>query len=612
MKAKKLHLVHFRSAKDLSIDLEPGLNLLVGANGAGKSTILDSLAILLSWASARLRSANASGRRILNIDINNEKNFSWLELSCQLEAETEAEISWRLAQTRMGRNPKMDASDPTHGLTHLIELNEWANGVREQIGRSNAQVNVPLFVYYPVNRSVLDIPLRIKKTHSFGILDAYDSAFTGGANFRDFFEWFRTLEDIENEFYRENSGYEDPHLRAIRKAISAFLPGFSQISVKRSPLRMEVTKNGEKYRIDQMSDGEKCLFALVGDLGWGYLFWMKGYVMRRYLLPLCLAVGSLMLSGCISLAGLGLGQDRGKVSIERIQKAEKLFVMDEILMIPLSGLVAEGNMKERRGEPGMLVALKDRLDAAKDNPRIKAVILRIDSPGGSVTAADLIYREIVRFKEKKKIPVIALMSGTAASGGVYIAMAADEIYALPTTVTGSIGVITMLPSLKGLSDKIGFQMRVIKSGANKDLGSPWRDLSSDEQKIFQDLIDSYFVRFKQIILDSRKEKGLTEEKLKALADGRVFTPDVAKANGLIDGIMYPDEVIEHAKQVAQVRDAHVISYEYPMNYRGHIYAESDIPAPEAQSGIDINLLKLDLNNFAQSAHGAQFLYLWMP
>ncbi len=276
MKAISLELVHFRSARQLTIDLEPGLNVLVGVNGAGKSTVLDGLAIMLSWAAARLRSPHSSGRRIVEMDIHNEKAFAWLELTCTTASDRDETVFWRLTQTRKGRNPELDPQDPLHGMTSLTALNEWASSTREQIGRSNEQVNLPLFAYYPVNRSVLDIPLRIRKPHTFNLLEAYDGALTTGANFRSFFEWYRNREDLENERFRESpqvvgeatsaSFTEDSQLCAVRRAIRTFLPEISEISVKRSPLRMEVTKNGGKYRVDQLSDGEKCLFAMVGDL----------------------------------------------------------------------------------------------------------------------------------------------------------------------------------------------------------------------------------------------------------------------------------------------------------------------------------------------------------
>jgi len=276
MRATRLDLVHFRSAKQFTIDFEPGLNLLVGINGAGKSTVLDGLAIMLSWAAARLRSAHAGGRRIVEMDIHNEKAFSWLELTCATDPARDDTVFWRLTQTRKGRNPELDPQDPLHGMTALRALNDWAGGTREQIGRSNEQVNLPLFAYYPVNRSVLDIPLRIRKPHTFALLEAYDGALTTGANFRSFFEWYRNREDLENERFRESAPSagntssapftEDSQLRAVRKAIRTFLPEISEITIKRNPLRMEITKNGDRYRVDQLSDGEKCLFAMVGDL----------------------------------------------------------------------------------------------------------------------------------------------------------------------------------------------------------------------------------------------------------------------------------------------------------------------------------------------------------
>ncbi|MCL5270328.1 MAG: signal peptide peptidase SppA, partial [bacterium] len=279
------------------------------------------------------------------------------------------------------------------------------------------------------------------------------------------------------------------------------------------------------------------------------------------------------LPGCISLSPLGFGSNRGKVRLEEIEPAKHFYTTDEVLIIPLSGLVRIGETGGFFSEPGMLVTLKDRLKAARDNDWIKAVVLRIDSPGGTVTAADLIHEEIMRFKKETSKPVIAQLTGVAASGGLYIAMAADEIYAVPTTVTGSIGVITMLPSLKGLGDKIGFEMRVMKSGANKDLGSPWAPLTEEQRDIFQALIDDYFARFKRIIMDSRGAKGLTRPALDSLADGRVFTPEVAVQAHLIDGIKYPEDILARAREAAKIKDASIVSYEYPYHYRGNIYAQ---------------------------------------
>lgn len=174
---------------------------------------------------------------------------------------------WRLLQPRKGRNPDIDPDDPLRGMTSLTALNEWAYKTRDCIGQNNGENNIPLFVYYPVHRAVIDIPLRIRTSHDFDLLDAYESAFTGGTNFRHFFEWYRNREDIENQLFRESRILnEDAQLHAVRSAIKKFMPEFSTIEVKRNPLRMEVQKNKERLRVDQLSDGEKCLFAMVGDL----------------------------------------------------------------------------------------------------------------------------------------------------------------------------------------------------------------------------------------------------------------------------------------------------------------------------------------------------------
>ncbi len=138
-------------------------------------------------------------------------------------------------------------------------------------------INVPLFVYYPINRMVHDIPLRIRKKHSFKNIDAYDESLTNKTNFRDFFEWFRDREDIENEcmrniyetspFFNVGSKQLDTQLEAVRGAIYAFITNFSELKIQRKPqLRMMVTKNAKKIMINQLSNGEKCLLALIGDL----------------------------------------------------------------------------------------------------------------------------------------------------------------------------------------------------------------------------------------------------------------------------------------------------------------------------------------------------------
>lgn len=133
---------------------------------------------------------------------------------------------------------------------------------------------MPLLAYYPVNRAVLDIPLRIRSKHRFDVISAYDESLTSGASFRTFFEWFREREDLENENRKyqdqlikpDGFQFPDSQLEAVRRALKQFMPDFANLTVRRNPLRMEVEKLGQKLTVNQLSDGEKCLMAMVGDL----------------------------------------------------------------------------------------------------------------------------------------------------------------------------------------------------------------------------------------------------------------------------------------------------------------------------------------------------------
>src|SRR5207249_6397892 len=191
-----------------------------------------------------------------------------------------------------------------------------------------------------------------------------------------------------------------------------------------------------------------------------------------------------------------------------------------------------------------------------------------------VTAADIIFKELEMFKHAARIPVIAVMMDVAASGGYYVALAADTIIAHPTTVTGSIGVIMVTLNAEGLMQKLGLATATFKSGERKDMGSPFRTLTDKERKIFQAVIDGLQGQFVSRLVESRK---LPLETAKRVADGRIYTAQQALELKLIDRIGYMDDVLQLTRGAIGVDEAKVIVYHRPSEYRATYYARSDAP-----------------------------------
>ncbi len=274
----------------------------------------------------------------------------------------------------------------------------------------------------------------------------------------------------------------------------------------------------------------------------------------------------------------------------------------KILIIDISGTITSEKRRSLIGpdsEPDSLVArLREELEKASEDKRIKAVILRINSPGGTVTACDIIHREIIRFKKKRNVFVAACLMDMAASGGYYIASSADAIIAHPTTVTGSIGVIAMKFNMKGLMDKIGIEEESIKSGDKKDIFSYWRGITEEERRIMQGIIDSLHGQFIKAVDEGRKN--LSADEIKLLADGRIYTAQQALGHKLIDGIGYLDDVIGMTTKVAGLDQARVIAYHRPDTYKSNIYSQASI-----------NIFGIGDNNILEFLP-VRFLYLWNP
>jgi protease-4 len=239
--------------------------------------------------------------------------------------------------------------------------------------------------------------------------------------------------------------------------------------------------------------------------------------------------------------------------------------LQKILVIQMRGVISnaprEGLIRTR---PSMVQEVVSQLRLAEKDDNVKAVILKIDSPGGSVTASDILYNEIAGYKNRTKAKVVVAMMGVAASGAYYISLPADYIQAHPTTITGSIGVIFARPKVTGLMQKIGVDVEVNKSGADKDMGSPFRPTSAEEKKIFQDLTDRLGVRFVDLVARHRK---LEPEAVAQISTARVYLAEEAMELGLVDQIGYLENAVDQAKELAGLaEDARVIVYrrtEYP-------------------------------------------------
>ncbi len=216
-------------------------------------------------------------------------------------------------------------------------------------------------------------------------------------------------------------------------------------------------------------------------------------------------------------------------------------VGDRIAVVKINGVIVNP------------VPLLKKLERLRRDKSVKALVLRIDSPGGSVGASQEIYRALERFKAEGK-PVVVSMGNVAASGGYYVAVPADYIYANPGTITGSIGVIIQHVTYRELLDKIGIKATAIKTGKFKDTLSPLRELTSEEREYLKETITDAYEQFLTAILKYRKNK-ITEEKLREIADGRVLTGRKAVEVGLVDGIGGLQDAIDKARELAGVPKA---------------------------------------------------------
>ncbi len=290
--------------------------------------------------------------------------------------------------------------------------------------------------------------------------------------------------------------------------------------------------------------------------------------------------------------------------VETVISRDSVFATDKIVVIDVSGILVNATGSGLFGDGEHPVSmLLEQLDKARRDRAVKAVILRINSPGGTVTASELMHDELIHFQESGK-PVIAVMMDVAASGGYFIACACDEIVAQSSTVTGSIGVRMQLFDISQTMSMLGVTGDAITSGEYKDTGSPFRAMRPEEREIFQEIINDMYQRFVDVVVTGRP--GLDEQAVRKLADGRVYTAKQALKLGLIDRIATMREAIALAKKRTGAERIRLVTYHRRYDYRPNYYLEG----PRPPTG-HVNLLNIDLPG-SLGRRAPQFMYLWSP
>jgi protease-4 len=316
-----------------------------------------------------------------------------------------------------------------------------------------------------------------------------------------------------------------------------------------------------------------------------------------------ICLSCIILTGCayITVSLYPSGQPFEETVLEG--KGEK-----KVLLLDISGIISEKRKSSGLGlrqKTSLIDRLKEELQKAEADSAIVGAIIRINSPGGSVSATDIIHHELMTYKRERNVRIVACLTGVATSGGYYIASAADEIIAHPTSITGGIGVIAMKLTIENLLSKVGIEQETIKSADKKDLWSPFRPSTPDEKMIMQTIIDAFHQRFVNAVYEGRKPN-LTRKEIESLADGRIFTAEQALDAKLVDSIGYLDDALEAMKASLRLDDARVVTYHRPGAYKGTIYSGM----PEVSQS-EINLIAINTSNL-DPLTGIQFMYLWRP
>jgi len=233
---------------------------------------------------------------------------------------------------------------------------------------------------------------------------------------------------------------------------------------------------------------------------------------------------------------------------------------DKILLIDINGIITNTPIfiPNIGLIPGMTARVRQELEIAFEDPLIRGVLLRINSPGGTLFDSDIIYHSLMEFKKSKKVKIVAALGDIAASGALYLAMAADEVYAHPTTLTGSIGVILPHIDYSGVMKRLGIRSDPIKSGEFKDMGSEFRTRTPAEREMLQKLVDEQHEKFVAVIRAGRKK--MTRRQIEEISDGRLLNAREAKERGLVDDIGYLDNAYQRITRLSGFPTNRLVRY----------------------------------------------------
>lgn len=306
---------------------------------------------------------------------------------------------------------------------------------------------------------------------------------------------------------------------------------------------------------------------------------------RNWLIGGGIGLGVLALLTVCLVAALALGRSAGDGTTSASVPYQEEIISgsgaDKIAVLPVEGVIQSdvGGGVLGGGASATPEDLADKLEQAKDDPRVKAIVLEVDSPGGGVVESDQMYNDILEFKKESNKKVVVSMGGTAASGGYYISMAADRVLANRSTITGSLGVIFSFLNYEEAAKKLGLEQVTIKSGPFKDIGAPTRDMTPAERQIFQSLIDESYDQFVDIIDAGRPQ--LDRERVVELANGRIYSGLQARNQKLVDELGDLERAAEVAGELANARDATVVRYERGEGFFDLLRARLEPGEPEA-------------------------------